>query len=238
MRGGSPSTVLAKSSARSPPQNSIVSIVRVTTKAEFTRNGHRLPPKACLMVTTPRASNGLRLGAPLRRAVRRRPRRHDRGDRAAGHPAGPRVRAGRSAVGAQRVHADLRRRAPARRAGGGSLRRPARVPERAAPLRRRLARLRAGADRRRADRRSRGAGSGGGAGGAVGARAARRHRARGRRPLARAGDLDRGGRRRRRVRLGARRPHHQRPRLGVGVRGQRPDRPRRRRAGRPRVALR
>ena len=38
MWGGSPSTVLAKSSARSLPQNSIVSIVRVTTKPEFTRN--------------------------------------------------------------------------------------------------------------------------------------------------------------------------------------------------------
>ena len=98
---------------------------------------------------------------------------------------------------------------------------------RAAAVRRRLARLRARADGRRADRGARGPGSGRGAGGAVGARAARRHRARGAPPARARWRLDRGGGRRRRVRLGARRPDQQRPRLGVGVRGQRADRARR-----------
>ena len=220
MRGGSPSTVLAKSSARSPPQNSIVSIVRVTTKTEFTRNAHSVTTKTC-EGTRPRASGGAERGG-LRLALLCVAQFVVVLDVTIVAIALPAIRRD---LGFEPADLQWVLSAYTLTFGGGLLLAgrvadlygaPAGVPERAAPLRRRVARLRAGADRRRADRGPRGAGGGCGAGGALGARAARRHRARGRGPLARAGDLDRGGRRRRRVRLGARRPDHQRRPAGSG----------------------
>ena len=130
----------------------------------------------------------------------------------------------RPAVGSDRLRAGLRRVPGRRRPGRGPVRRPARLHDRTGRVRRRVAGLRPGPGRLGADRRPGAAGAGRRPAHAGRARVAQRGDRAGRRPAEGRRDLDRGGRRRRGVRVGAGRAAHRVRRVALGLPDQRADR--------------
>ena len=176
-------------------------------------------------MTSPDESQVVDARRGLRRHLHAAARHHRGQHRAAGDPEGPRRQLHRPAVGDRRLRALARRPGPDRRLAGRPARPPARLRGRARDLLRRLAALRARARPHLPQPRPRPAGR------------RRRGDVRGlprpRRPgvpqRRRAGHGDghlrRLDRDRRRGRPAGRRPADRRPRLGVGLPDQRPDRP-------------
>ncbi len=158
-------------------------------------------------------------------AVRRRSRRRDRERGAALHRHRPRLLPAEPPVGGERLRPDLRRLPAAGRARGRPARAPAHVHGRPGGVRPRVTRRRPCHHRGPADRGPCGAGPGRRHPRAGRALDRGRHLHRGGRAQQGHGRVGRRGRQRRRRGRAARRHPHRRPRVGMGLLGERADRP-------------
>ena len=182
------------------------------------------------------AAPSRRQGAPepgahhhARRAAHDHPGRDGGEHRAAAHPDRPGLLVDQPVLGDERVHADVRRAAAARRAGGRHPRPPPHVHRRAHHLHARLAGRRPGDHGGNAARRPRHPGRRRRARLARRARAGRQLLPRGKGAGQGARHLLRRGDRRQLARAGPRRADHRVALLALGALHQRPDRHRRRR---------